>query len=89
MAYRDGKSDCGLTSTGSGGSGGSSFLEIPDLLDDSTEPFFYFGWTIVNGSWLVRRQERNSSISNDATISSNLSYANLAEAWASRTILVF
>jgi len=88
MAYRDGISDCSLNS-GGGGGGGTSFLELPDELDDSSDPYFYFGWENVDGGWLIRRQERNTSVSLDATVLNNSSYANLAAAWIDRAVLVY
>lgn len=66
------------------GSGGSSFLPPPDLLDESTN-YFYYGWEDVRGGWLVRRATRASAKKEDATTG----YADLATAWANRTVLMY
>jgi len=72
-----------------GGSGGSSFLAAPEELDDSDDVYFYFGWAVVNGNWLVRRQTRLTAAYMDAVIATNAGEADLAAAWALRASLSY
>jgi hypothetical protein len=65
------------------------FLGPSDETDDSDFVYFYFGWASVNGSWLVRRQTRSTSLTLNANIVNNPSYANLAAAWAARVSLTY
>lgn len=67
------------------GSGGSSFLPPPDLLDEEDATFFYYGWADVNGGWLVRRATRASAKKEDATTG----YPDLDTAWANRASLAY
>ena len=69
------------------GGGGSSFLPQSDLCDDTGGIYFYFGWTSVSGSWLIRRRTRIDLTEVDATIANNGGFADLATAWASRASL--
>lgn len=65
------------------------FLGPSDETDDSGAVYFYFGWASVNGSWLVRRQTRATSLTLNANIVNNPSYANLAAAWTARASLTY
>lgn len=65
------------------GSGGSSFLPPPDLLDESDATYFYYGWADVNGGWLVRRAKRATAKKEDATTG----FPDLATAWPNRVTL--
>ncbi len=65
------------------------FLGPSDETDDSDSVYFYFGWISINGSWLVRRQTRATSLTLNANIVNNASYANLAAAWPARTSLIY
>lgn len=67
------------------GSGGSSFLPPPDLLDESDATYFYYGWEDVNGGWLVRRATRASAKKANATTG----HPDLATAWANRSSLIY
>jgi len=58
-------------------------LKIPDLLDESDDNYFYFGWENINNTWLIQRQRRSTT----QTKSISVGYANLALAWAERTNL--
>lgn len=68
--------------------GVSSFLDPPDLFEETAD-HFYMGWLSVNSGWLIRKQDRPTSISTDATIVENDSYATLALAWAAKDTLVY
>lgn len=65
------------------------FLGPSDETDDSGAVYFYFGWASVNGSWLVRRQTRATSLTQNANIVNNASYANLTAAWPARASLTY
>lgn len=65
------------------------FLGPSDETDDSGAVYFYFGWASVNGSWLIRRQTRATSLTLNANIVNNASYANLAAAWTARASLTY
>jgi len=78
-------STVGLQGPPGNGSGGSSFLPPPDLLDESDATFFHYGWSDVNGGWLVRRATRASAKKEDATTG----YPDLATAWANRAFLAY
>ena len=73
--------------TGGGGTG-TTFLDPPDLFEE-TATHFYMGWLDIGGSWLIRKQDRPTSLSTDATIIENNAYATLAAAWAARDTLVY
>ena len=75
--------DIKALNSGLGGSADSNELSAPDVFDESDPNFFYFGWENVNGSWLVQRQNRSTSISKSATTG----HANLTDAFADRANL--
>ena len=65
------------------------FLGPSDETDDSDPVYFYFGWASVDGSWLIRRQTRSTSLTLNANIVNNASYANLSAAWPARASLTY
>lgn len=67
------------------GGGGSSFLDPSDLFDESDNTYFYFGWTSVNGTWLIQRQLKEDGTS----LSCSTGYSNLTTAWTNRTTLIY
>lgn len=67
----------------------SGFLPTPENLDDSDTIYFYFGWEIVEGGWLVRRQLRSDSSVLNATESNNGLYSDLVSAWLNRLTLTY
>lgn len=71
------------------GTGGTSFLVVPDETDESDATYFYFGWESINGDWLVHRQTRATSQTVVANSTSNPSYVNLTAAWPDRTSLTY
>ncbi len=71
------------------GSGGSSFLASPDYIDDADSIYFYFGWTTVNGGWMVRRQVRLTALTSDATVANNSGVTNITDAWTTRASLTY
>jgi len=68
-------------------SGGSNFLPIPDMMDESDPIYFYFGWISIDNSWLVHQQTRSSSLTSAARIDINGSVPDLATAWPLRVTL--
>lgn len=78
-------STVGLQGPPGTGSGGSSFLPPPDLLDESDATYFYYGWAEVNGGWLVRRATLASAKKEDVTTG----HPNLATAWGFRASLSY
>ena len=77
------------TTNNVGGGGGTSFLPTPDNIDESDSTNFYFGWSSVNSGWLVRKQDRLSSLTTNATIANNGAIPDLATAWSSRLTLTY
>ena len=72
----------------SGTSGGSGFLPVPD--DHFVGGgIFFFGWSDVNGGWLIRGQDRATSLSSDATVANNPTYTSYSNAWTDRTSLTY
>lgn len=69
------------------GTGGTSFLQTPDLIEDTDAVYFYMGWLDLSGAWMVRRQIRVDASTTDATPAENSSYANLSAAWAEKETL--
>lgn len=65
-------------------SGGSSFLPVPELSDHDVT-YFYFGWEDVNGTWLIQRQNRETSVSQSASTG----YVDLTGAWANKENLEY
>ena len=65
------------------------FLVVPDLTEDTDAIHFFFGWSNISGSWLVRRQTRADSTSVDATIANNPSHPDLDSSWAVKEGLVY
>lgn len=73
---------------GVGGGGGSSFAPTPDEIDDTTATdVFYFGWSNLNGGWLVRRMQTSTADKLNADATNNPAYTILADAWSDRTNL--
>jgi hypothetical protein len=71
---------------GPGGSGGgTSFLDSPDELDENSPNYLYFGWVLVGTNWLIRRQSRLTSRTQDATNPVGL----FATAWGNRHSLTY
>lgn len=66
----------------SNGTGGTSFLPVPEL-SDHDQTYFYFGWEVVNGGWLIERQSRATSEREFA----NSGYGNLTDAWENKGTL--
>lgn len=64
---------------------GYNRLPQPDISDDTSSGYFYWGWDDIEGSWLIRRQTRVSSILE----SSNSGYASLSQAWGNRETLTY
>lgn len=62
----------------------SNFLASPDEEDYTQIDYFYFGWISVEGGWLVRRQLRADSTTEDATNANNVAYNDLTTAWPDR-----
>jgi hypothetical protein len=75
-----------------GGLGSSPFLPKADLIDDSeasnTDTYFYFGWYNVAGVWLIRRQERATALTVDASTFNN-AQPDLNTAWPLRESLAY
>lgn len=69
------------------GGGGSSFLSSPNLIDDSDEVYFYWGWISVSGSWLIRRTLRTTALKENASITNNAGSPDLTTAWAIKDTL--
>jgi hypothetical protein len=67
---------------------GVSYLPVPDN-EETTTAFIYMGWESVSGGWLVRRRDRVTFATGDATVSNNGSYANLTAAWPDRAALIY
>lgn len=67
----------------------SDFLPVPDLFDEDSATFFYYGWTSVSGGWLIRRAVKATAIKDNATQTNNSSFANLTAAWPNRLTLVY
>lgn len=65
------------------------FNPFPDSYDDKQSDFYYFGWTSINGSWLIRKRSKTSSLYTEATINNNATYATLALAWVDRMSLTY
>ena len=70
-----------------GGTGGTSFLPVADLIDESDPIYFYFGWISVDNGWLVQRQVRTSSLTSNALAGINSGVPDLASAWPLRVTL--
>ena len=68
---------------------GTSFLDTPDMIDETDAIYFYFGWTSVDSSWLIRRQVRLTALTVDANILSNGGIPDLATGWPSRVSLIY
>lgn len=69
-------------------SGGKKF-PLPDLFDETTEFYFFFGWEEILGGWLIHRQVRLSSLTIRADIDNNSSVPDLTSAWAIRETLAY
>lgn len=72
-----------------GGSVGTVLIEnlpAPDLLDESSSVFFFFGYDLEDG-WLIERQTRATSISQRAARVNNPDFETLNEAWPERVSL--
>lgn len=61
------------------------YIVVPDLYDETDATYFYFGWTSIEGGWLVQRQIRATGLSESATTG----HANLVDAWANRQSLTY
>lgn len=72
--------DCGTCS------GGGGFLPTPPDLEE-TPTYFYWGWSSIDGAWLVRRTDRSNANYLDATVVSNPSYPSYSDAWQNRASL--
>lgn len=66
----------------------SGFFDSPDLFEE-VDTYFYYGWTSINGDWLVRRRYRSNAVGEDASSSSNPSYSDLSNAWVDRVTLTY
>lgn len=69
-------------------SSGSSFLDLPDEIDDVDTTYFYMGWEDVSG-WLVRRQDRAGVSFLNAREADNGAYSDLSSAWPDRASLTY
>lgn len=65
------------------------YLGVPQFTDYNDVTYFYFGWSSVNGGWLIQRQLRSTGASVSATITSNSSYATLIDAWTDRATITY
>lgn len=65
------------------------FLPTPEQFDETNSDFFFFGYEEVDGSWLVRRQSRQTGQSQDATLAGNPSLPTLAASFPIRETLVY
>ncbi len=64
------------------------FQRSPDLVDDTGETYFYWGWTdTADGNWQIRRVLRSDASKTNATISNNASLPDLVTAWSDKTTL--
>jgi len=72
--------------SGSGSGSVSQFLPHPDETDYSDPDFFYFGWQFDTG-WLIRRQDRDTSLKYDSDSDANQSISTLSQAWNVRKTL--
>ena len=68
--------------------GGTSFLPVADLIDESDPIYFYFGWISVDNGWLVQRQVRTSSLTLKALAFNNSSIP-FNDAWTNRSTLMY
>lgn len=54
----------------------ASGLPVPDNYA-ATDNYFYFGWSSINGDWLIQRQDREAS----AALSATTGAADYNAAW--------
>lgn len=66
----------------------SSFKDQPTMLDDTGQIYYYMGWE-EGGVWLIRRQLRSTSYSDNAKQISNPTYSTLSLAWVDRSTLTY
>ena len=65
------------------------FNPFPDEYDDTQTDYYYFGWESINGSWLIRKRSKTSSLYTEANNVNNPTYATLALAWVDRVSLTY
>lgn len=65
------------------------FNPFPDNYSDTATDYYYFGWESINGSWLIRKRSKTSSLYTEASITNNATYATLALAWVDRESLTY
>lgn len=63
------------------------FLNVTEM--DTTNDYVYYGGVRSGGSWKINRYDAVTLELTSATIASNAGYANLADAWAARSSLVY
>lgn len=66
-----------------------TLLPLPNQLDEANAAFFYFGYENVDGSWLIRLQDRATSQTLNATSTNNPAFIDLAASFPNRETLVY
>jgi hypothetical protein len=65
------------------------YLGDPTNTDYSDSNYFYFGYSNINGNYIIERQDRTSSVSLRATVINNPTYTVYNNAWTNKSSLVY
>lgn len=64
-------------------------LGVPDLIDEASADFFFWGWEDDTATWIVRRIDVDDSTFDEASFSTDSQYPDLTSAWAQRQTLTY